>query len=61
LLDVNTAGEVSGEIEIYYGSPSTDRDQLLHVVLSADGNTLSFEMWHALTYGPVSFTLHRAD
>ncbi len=63
LLDVNTAGEVSGDIEIYFGGPGsasgTNRDQLLHVVLSADGNNLTFEMWHDLTYGPVSFRLTR--
>jgi hypothetical protein len=58
LADVLANGEGWGEIEIYFEPGNTNRGELRHVVLSADGNGLTFESWKD-GYGPVVFTLER--
>lgn len=59
LVDVNTAGEVLGDIVIVFSGTTTTVDDIKHMVFSPDLQTLHFEVWHLGTYGPVTFDLKR--
>lgn len=59
LFDVNTAGEVLGEIAIVFSGTTTTVDDIKHLTFSADLQTLHFEVWHLGTYGPITFDLRR--
>jgi hypothetical protein len=59
LDDVKSNGDASGWLQIFF-EPTTTTDEIRHLRVGADGETLAFEMWHFGQYGPVKFALTRA-
>jgi hypothetical protein len=59
LDDLKANGEASGELTVLFHVGTTTVDEIRHLSLGPDGNTLSLEMWHFGTYGPVRLDLTR--
>lgn len=60
LLDsVKSNGDATGEITVYFDVGTSVADEMRHVRLGPGGRTLSLEMWHFGSYGPVRLDLTR--
>ena len=62
LEDVGADGRASGHIVIYFGGGpgNTNTDDLVNIEFSDNCQSLRFDFYHRVTYGPVSFSLHRS-
>jgi hypothetical protein len=59
MVDMKADGSGTGEITVLFHVGTTVIDELRQVRLGPGGKTMTLEMWHFGTYGPVRMELTR--
>jgi hypothetical protein len=59
ITNIQSNGNATGYIDVYFGPGNVTRDTLQEIALSADGNRLQFWFMQAGAYGPLQYDLQR--